>query len=264
MRGMRVSGRHILRRVIVHGIAGIVIATIVAQVAGLMATTEVSPATMRTDEAPETCTLSNAHSVNWRETSGPGRRQLWWVAVAPGVAADAFSVGPRSVVIGRGVAEKRPPWWSRIRDVGGVLETLDPSVDRYATVYRYDYAVGWPVVSFRFERVPAVATTYPLPYGVPKGAAREFRVSPGSVFARNSIEPRFVTLNPIWSGLLISSTFWGLASLFVSNLIKRSIARMRGVRGLCPACGYDRGGLANGSVCPECGHGATAHGGGAA
>lgn len=53
--------------------------------------------------------------------------------------------------------------------------------------------------------------------------------------------------------------FWPVPLLLwtPAALLLRSgtLARRRAVMGSCPACGYDRRGLAPGAVCPECGKG---------
>ncbi len=240
-------------RIVVHCGIGVSLATIVAQAAGLLATTSVSFAAMQPDEAPGSYTVANDLVVDWRETSGPGRRQIWWALGSRGVASDGFSVGPRSLIVGRRRPEQRPPWWSRLGDARGIQEGV-VMLQGGGVPQQYDYAVGWPVVSFRFERVDKNSALMPFaPYGTPKGAAREFWVSPTSRFARDSIEPRFVTFNPIWPGLAASSVFWGLVSFVAHMTVRTGIERSRRARGRCPSCGYDKRGLDTKAACPECG-----------
>ena len=60
-----------------------------------------------------------------------------------------------------------------------------------------------------------------------------------------------------WGGRIVSIPLWPavLLSLLATAAAWRADAKyLRRVReGACPACGYDRAGLAAGSLCPECG-----------
>ncbi len=49
----------------------------------------------------------------------------------------------------------------------------------------------------------------------------------------------------------IPPLLWTPAALLLRS---GTLARRRAVTGSCPACGYDRRGLAPGAVCPECGN----------
>ena len=63
---------------------------------------------------------------------------------------------------------------------------------------------------------------------------------------------RALPLNPLWTGLIVNTLVFGSAWLIVMLLLSGA-RRRRLAPGRCPACGYDRAGLAAGSVCPECG-----------
>lgn len=58
---------------------------------------------------------------------------------------------------------------------------------------------------------------------------------------------------PIWRGVILNSVFFGACwwGLFASIGGARRALRRR--RGRCVRCGYDRTGLPQGAVCPECG-----------
>ena len=59
-----------------------------------------------------------------------------------------------------------------------------------------------------------------------------------------------------WSAIIFWSTFALLPGCMLYYSIVSPARRRRQHRiraGLCLACGYDRAGLAAGSVCPECG-----------
>ena len=57
----------------------------------------------------------------------------------------------------------------------------------------------------------------------------------------------FCFVGPLW---LFPLLLWTPAALLLRSGL---LARRRALTGSCPACGYDRRGLAPGAVCPECG-----------
>jgi hypothetical protein len=97
---------------------------------------------------------------------------------------------------------------------------------------------GGPVrARFDHKSASAVASGWPAPAGLSRiGADR-----------RLPLTPRWGLL---WDTLIFSG---GIAALLFGPAMGRRV--MRGWRGRCLACGYDRRGLPAGAVCPECGRG---------
>jgi hypothetical protein len=242
-----------LLSVVPHTLVGAVIATVVAQAAGYFGTIDSrnTPGTAYDDEA--SFTFSGGTAVDWCLKSGLGRQELRWVPNTEQAASKAPTTWPLSVMAVRTKVERRPPWWSRIRDERGAKLAVDESL-HWGDPQQYDYAVGWPVVSFRFEYVtPKYAAGQSGPPRVAKGAAHEFWMSPTALLTRQSIQPRFITFNPIWSGLIASSLFWSVVSWGTWTIARTEVRRRRVARGQCPMCGYSVSGLLKGMPCPECG-----------
>lgn len=66
-------------------------------------------------------------------------------------------------------------------------------------------------------------------------------------------QSRFLSLMPLWPGLALNTLFYaafGGAIWWSLHAVRR---RLRVLRGRCSSCAYDRVGLAEGAVCPECG-----------
>ena len=71
-------------------------------------------------------------------------------------------------------------------------------------------------------------------------------------FGRNGSGPSSVYIIPLWPAVLLALLATAAAWRADSQHLRRARA------GMCPACGYDRAGLAAGVACPECGAAASA------
>jgi len=262
MRTMRSSGRVIFRRVGVHGVVGFIIATTIAQLAGVYGTMGVVRANM---ERPERGIINhNGVPVAWMSCSDWGRRFVWWrrglglgerehmrYGRTFGGNNGMYSHGSR--LQGYLMFPQAPgPWWSRVNDPREVELVRQQDVGQWDDM-RYDYAVGWPWPSYRYDedRVPNFDGTDSI--GVPRHglhlASRTFNAAPN----RPAFDISFLTWNPIWPGLIGSTAFWGVASfLFWSGLVSIT-RRWRVSRHQCTNCRYDLRGLPDGAPCPECG-----------
>jgi hypothetical protein len=54
-------------------------------------------------------------------------------------------------------------------------------------------------------------------------------------------------------GFALNTLFYAAVVLGMVECVAFARRRVRRGKGRCPSCGYDRAGLAEGSVCPECG-----------
>ncbi|MEO1512685.1 MAG: hypothetical protein AAFU70_11480, partial [Planctomycetota bacterium] len=63
---------------------------------------------------------------------------------------------------------------------------------------------------------------------------------------------RALPLRPIWTGLAVNTSFYGLLVFGLVSLVNGARRYRRLKRGRCPACGYDLGFDLRGG-CPECG-----------
>lgn len=240
-----------MRRVLVHAVIGVVLATLVAQAAGLFAVTDLKSAVARDAGVAGSVALSPSFVVEWRESSGPGRRRLFWrVAERTEYGAPiARLAGVSSFPFG----DPMPPSWSRLWIQGG--RWGDPMPPGFMAHDGTDFAVGWPLSSFTFELMWSDARwqTQRLNPWVLRGVARAFPAHGSFLPDALRAEPRFVTLNPYWPGLIASSAFWGAVSFVVGTVFGAARSHMLVLRGVCPKCRYDKRGLPGGAACPECG-----------
>lgn len=105
----------------------------------------------------------------------------------------------------------------------------------------YYFESGWPCSAMWMRWTWNEVTQMPVGHG-------------GLIWESASLTPRagFVPLTPLWSGLLIDTTFYsGLwAALLLVPAPLRRYWFLR--KGWCTGCGYDLTGCRD-SVCPECG-----------
>ena len=67
------------------------------------------------------------------------------------------------------------------------------------------------------------------------------------------MQQRKFLLEPLPLGLLANAVLYG-ACMWIFSLVPPFLARRLGrSRNRCPACNYDRRGLAESAACPECG-----------
>lgn len=104
-------------------------------------------------------------------------------------------------------------------------------------------AQGWPWRALSGVRWDSTRPERPLPT----------RTDGLVVLAEGKDGPVAIPLRPHWPGLLADVAVFsaGWAGLLV--LPRAWVHRRRARRGWCVECGYDRAGLVQGAVCPECG-----------
>lgn len=183
----------------------------------------------------------------------PAVAPRWRYAIAAGPGATVVEstlaresvgpVGPPSVVSS---ADPAPRWSlprryspaslpSEIRERLTDGEVLD------------EYAVGWPLPALRGSGTRRHATA---PVAAVEGVSL-------AALGRNRMQDICVLpVTPLWPGFVVNALFYtaGLAAIFASARAAAMLRRRRrSRRGLCPACGYNLTGLAQGSRCPECG-----------
>jgi hypothetical protein len=247
------NSRTILRSSLLHGAIGLFIATVLAQAAGYFGTIDSRSPPAAAYDADASFTFPGGTAVDWCIKSGLGRQELQWVPNTEPASSKAPTTWPLSVMAAPTKIERRPPWWSRIRDERGARRAVEESL-HWGDPRQHDYAVGWPIVSFRFEYVtPRYAAGQNGPPRVAKGAAHEFWMSPTALLTRKSVQPRLITFNPIWPGLIASSLFWSVVSWGTWTIARTEVRRRRVARGQCATCGYNVAGLLEGMPCPECG-----------
>ncbi|MFM9958667.1 MAG: hypothetical protein ACKVZJ_11365 [Phycisphaerales bacterium] len=107
---------------------------------------------------------------------------------------------------------------------------------------------GWPMRSLQIQTMRKMCeygrTTVPL---VPSHFP-EWRTGV-------DIGSKRYPLFPVWPGFAINTLFYAAIVASICLGLTRLRAARRNRAGRCPACGYDRRGLADGTPCPECGQG---------
>ena len=81
-----------------------------------------------------------------------------------------------------------------------------------------------------------------------------YRVEGGMQLPRDAdFHPRALPLTPLWVGLAVDLAAWSAVWFAVITGLAALRRRRRQRAGCCTHCGYPRTGLAEGSLCPECG-----------
>lgn len=141
---------------------------------------------------------------------------------------------------GYGDPAELPVWLSLWTDPGWT-ESVAPG-----SAIAMDVGVGWPCVAFHLSGDAVGLRARPA---VVRGGYW-WRPGPGH-------GTRLVAWLPIFPGVLIDSAVYGLAAYGLCAVLPSSVRRaVRRRRGRCVRCGYDRRGLGDGALCPECGAGA--------
>ena len=114
-----------------------------------------------------------------------------------------------------------------------------------------DTAFGWPLRCLWYQVLGET-------HKGPKSIILDHETLHGGLLLNGELSARgrgfhALPLRPIWLNLaangVLFALLWGVL-LFLPPALRR---RRRLSRGLCPACGYSREGLAPGVQCPECG-----------
>lgn len=243
---MKLKRRPIFQRLMAHSALGLVIATAIAQLAGLFGEASPPPPVLGVPIVQSFWNYGEEYVVYWEEQRGFARCHVEWFtrdSVLDSVTTLLSIAGEDEV------KAMAPPVWSRIGDADRV--NIDPNVGRI--VAHREYAVGWPMLSFRCrarmgDRAPAKSLTPWAFDGPVVGMFSETVVS-----GEYRLHQRFLTLDPIWPGLAASTAFWGLTSIAVSAAAGRAVRQRRIAKGLCPKCRYNLRGLPSAAACPECG-----------
>jgi hypothetical protein len=118
---------------------------------------------------------------------------------------------------------------------------------------RFVRIVGWPVECAWGAVDSHFRSSLPTP--LPLTAVHALSVGRPLNFTDARGICGYLPIAPIWSGLALNTIFYGMMAwglLFLPGTLRRW-RRRRG--GRCVKCGYNRGGLAMGAACPECGAG---------
>lgn len=239
-------------------------ATAIAQLAGAFGTMGIVRANL---ESPERGIIFHGGvPVVWMSNADFARRFVWWQRGRALGEQEELRRGPSmggtlnmytrgDPLTGHWMRPESPaPWWCRANDPREVALLLEQDFEQWDDM-RYDYAVGWPWPAFRYEedRVATFDGTRLSSVGRPRlGHALEPRMFTAGGVA-TAFDKNFLTWNPIWPGLIASTSFWGLASFLLSVGLSGWRRRRRLARGRCPSCGYDKRGLDANAACPECG-----------
>ncbi len=129
------------------------------------------------------------------------------------------------------------------------LARVNVAPDLQVSAYRV--RIGVPMRSFEHEQ-RNVMWVIPAPAGYPPASRVD---NSGTVPLLGS----FMPVQPIWRGLLVNTALFA-ALVFGVSVASASLWRRFGpqrrrriARGCCPACGYERRGIAASAMCPECG-----------
>lgn len=116
---------------------------------------------------------------------------------------------------------------------------------RWLTVRHYN--AGWPMACLAGYRAESITDDTVI---------RDTTLPAGSLVSKPQFEPpRAFLTEPLTRGLAVNAAFYAML-LFLSAAVRRWVIRhLRRRRNRCPACNYDRRGLATDVPCPECGLG---------
>ena len=119
---------------------------------------------------------------------------------------------------------------------------------------------GWPLKAMTTrpygEPAPAPRGDFPWSSSRAQGLAFLNPFRPHRIIPVSEDRPDEVSfpVRPIVAGFAANTAIFAAAWwVLLSGAFIRAALRRR--RGLCPRCGYDRAGLAEGAACPECGAG---------
>jgi hypothetical protein len=179
------------------------------------------------------------------------------------------------VLVGEAVAadiETLPgiPWFDSRGTLAGTPEENAPGWAQGDLFPWLHHRASWPRDSNFgrcWDRLEVDARGWPLPAlycvrGLPAGGKDDLRggvvVSRARLVSNGAIPqmwPHPLTLPwfPVWGGLAVDSALYGLFSFGIWRSVTGFRRRWRKGEGQCARCGYPLLGLADGSVCPECG-----------
>lgn len=141
------------------------------------------------------------------------------------------------------------------QDGPAFAETMSevPVVTRFAVINRHD--VGWPFRSFSFLQAEFVRNPHIAGARVFRGIDADSPALPDwlpPIVRAATWGGAWAPTTPVWPGFGLNWAFWSLTAVAIVAVPCWVRARLRGQKGLCSRCGYDRRGLP-GIHCPECG-----------